>query len=103
MGNPIKRKYDKISVIKDIIEREDIVRQFQTTGFLDRNDAIEKITSLQFTDSDIAIATVAKQAQFGSVDLYWVGNNTIIANMLFQIDFLKAKLAKLEAEEKVNG
>lgn len=100
MSNPIKREYDKMSITKDIIERENIIRQFQTTGFLDRNEAIEKIMSLQLTDADMAIATVAKQTQCGSVDLYQVDNNLIIANIQFQIEILDAKLAKLALEEK---
>lgn len=103
MSNPIKREYDKLSLTKDIIEREKIVYQFQTTGFLDRNDAIEKIKSIQFTDIELATATVAKQVQFGSIDLYQADNKLIITNVLFQIDFLKAKLAKLELEDKENG
>lgn len=103
MSNPIKRKYDKLSLAKDIVERENIVYQFQTTGFLDRNNAIEKIKSIQITDVELATATVAKQVQFGSVDLYQADNNLIITNMQFQIDFLKAKLAKLESEDKANG
>ncbi|MBE6808983.1 MAG: hypothetical protein E7524_05870 [Ruminococcaceae bacterium] len=103
MSNPIKREYDKMSITKDIIERENIIRRFQTTGFFDRNKAIEKILSLQYTDADMAFATVAKQTQFGGVDLYQADNNLIVANIQFQIDILKAKLAKLELEEKVNG
>lgn len=103
MSNPIKREYDKLSLTKDIIERENIVYQFQTTGFLDRNYAIEKIKSIQFTDIELATATVAKQVQFGSVDLYQADNNLIVANIQFQIDFLKTKLVKLELEEKENG
>ena len=103
MSNPIKRVYDKISITNDIIERENIIRRFQTTGFLDRNDAIEKILSLQLTDADMAFATVAKQTQCGSVDLYQADNNLIIMNIQFQIEILKAKLAKLELEDKENG
>ena len=103
MSNPIKREYDKISITKDIIERENIIRRFQTTGFLERNEAIEKILSLQHTDVDIAYATVAKQTQYGGVNLYQSDNDLIITNMQFQIDFLKVKLAKLELEEKENG
>lgn len=103
MSNLIKREYDKMSIAKDIVERERIVHQFQTTGFLDRNDAIEKIISLQITDADMAIATVAKQTQCGSVDLYQADNSLIIVNMQFQIDFLKAELAKLELEDKDDG
>ena len=103
MSNPIKKEYDKMSIAKDIIERENIIRQFQTIGFLDRKEAIEKILSLQHTDADMVVATVAKQNQYGRVDLYQVDNYTIITNIKFQIDFLKAKLAKLEVEEKENG
>ncbi len=103
MSNLIKREYDKLSVVNDIVERENIVYQFQTTGFLDRNDAIERIKAIQFTDIELATATVAKQVQFGSVDLYQADNRLIITNIQFQIDFLKAKLAKLELKEKENG
>ena len=103
MSNTKKREYDKLSLTKDIIERENIVYQFQTTGFLDRNDAIEKITALQITDAELALATKAKQEASGSVSLYQVDDNLIITNIQFQIDFLKAKLAKLESEDKANG
>ena len=103
MSNPIKKEYDKLSLTKDIIEREKIVYQFQTTGFLDRNDAIEKINSIQITDIELATATAVKQVQFGSIDLYQADDNLIIANIQFQIDFLKAKLAKLELEDTENG
>jgi len=103
MSNPIKREYDKMSVTRDIVERENIIRQFQTTGFLDRNDAIKKITSLQLTDSELSLATKAKQKASGSVNLYQIDDNLIVLNMQFQIDFLKAKLAKLELEDKANG
>ena len=103
MSNPIKREYDKLSLTKDIIERENIVYQFQTTGFLDRNDAIEKIKTTQLTDADLALATITKQAIRRSVDLHQADDNLIIANMQFQIDFLKAKLAKLELEDTENG
>lgn len=103
MSNPIKREYDKLSLAKDIAERENIVYQFQMTGFLDRNEVIKKITSLQLTDAELALVTKAKQKASGSVDLYQVDDNLIISNMRFQIDFLKAKLAKLELEDKANG
>lgn len=100
MDNPIKREYDKMSITKDIIERENIVHLFETTGFLDRNEAINKITSLQFTDEELVKATAVQQVKNGSVDLYQVDNYTIVTNIQFQIDFLKAKLAKIEKEEK---
>ena len=103
MSNPLKREYDKLSIAKDIVEREKIIYRFLTTGFLDRNDAIEKIKTTQLTDADLALATMTRQAASGSVDLHKADDNLIIANMQFQIDFLKAKLAKLELEDKANG
>ena len=103
MSNPIKREYDKLSLAKDIAERENIVYQFQKTGFLDRNETIKKITSLQLTDAELALATKAKQKASGSVDLYQVDDDLIISNMRFQIDFLKVKLANLESEDNANG
>ena len=63
MSNPIKREYDKLSLAKDIAERENIVYQFQMTGFLDRNEVIKKITSLQLTDAELALATKANKKQ----------------------------------------
>lgn len=103
MSNQIKKENDKMSITKDIIERENIIRQFQNNGLIDRNKAIQKIMSLQLTDADMAIATVAKQTQCGSVDLYKADNKLIIMNIQFQIDILKAKLTKLALEDKENG
>ncbi|MCH5323999.1 MAG: hypothetical protein J1E39_02190 [Eubacterium sp.] len=103
MSNPIKREFDKASLIKDITDRENIIRRFQTTGYLDRDDAIKKIETKIFTDAELTLATAAKQAQNGSVNLHQADNNLIITNMQFQVDFLNVKLAKLELEEKQNG
>ncbi len=103
MSNPIKKELDRISIANDISEREKIIEYFQATGFIDRNDAIGKIKSIQITDRELAKATIAKQIQCGTVDLYQVDNNVIVTNMQFQIDFLKAKLAKLESEDKDDG
>lgn len=103
MSNPIKKEFDKASLVKDIADRENIIRRFQTTGYLDRYDAIQKIETKIFTDTELTLATAAKQAQSGSVNLRQADNNLIITNLQFQVDFLKAKLAKLELEEKENG
>ena len=103
MSNPIKREFDKASLIKDIADRENITRHFQTTGYLNRDDAIKKIETKIFTDAELTLATAAKQVQSGSVDLRQVDNNLIITNLQFQVDFLKVKLAKLELEERTNG
>ncbi len=43
MGNPIKDLFDKVSLIKDIAERENIICNYQKYCLLDRDDAIKKI------------------------------------------------------------
>ena len=42
MGNSIKKEYNRLSITKDNVERQNIIRQFQITGFPDRNNAIKK-------------------------------------------------------------
>lgn len=99
MDNSIKTECDKLSVVNDINERQNIIRQFETTGFLDRNKAINKITSLQITDTELLTATKLKQVASGSVNLYQADDNTIISNLQFQVDFLILKLGKLNLED----
>lgn len=103
MDNFTKRNFDKFSVAKDIAERQNLIRQFEKTGFLDRNEAINKITSLQITDAELLTATKLKQVASGSVNLYQADDNTIISNLQFQVDFLIAKLGKLNLEDKEYG
>lgn len=100
MDNSIKTECDKLSVVKDINERQNIIRQFETTGFLDRNKAINKITSLQITDTELLTATKLKQVASGSVNLYQADDNTIISNLQFQVNFLISKLGKLNLEDR---
>lgn len=100
MDNSIKTECDKLSGVKDINERQNIIRQFETTGFLDRNKAINKITSLQITDTELLTATKLKQVASGSVNLYQADDNTIISNLQFQVDFLISKLGKLNLEDR---
>lgn len=100
MDNSIKTECDKLSVVNDINERQNIIRQFETTGFLDRNKAINKITSLQITDTELLTATKLKQVASGSVNLYQADDNTIISNLQFQVAFLISKLGKLNLEDR---
>lgn len=100
MDNSTKRNFDKLSVTKDIAERQNIIHKFETTGFLDRNEAINKVTSLQITDAELLTATKLKQVVSGSVNLYQADDNTIISNLQFQVDFLISKLGKLNLEDR---
>ena len=98
MDDSIKKEFNNISVLKDIKERQKIIKTFETTGYIDRNNAINMIKSLQIKDSELVIATMCKQSVCGSVNLYQADNNLIIENLQFQVDFLISKLAKLNYE-----
>lgn len=93
MNNPIKDIFDKESLIKSIAERENIIRKYQETGFLDRNDAIKKIQELRSNDEDIAVVTSVKLATF-SMPFSQSTNDQIIAELAMQRDILRAKLIK---------
>ena len=43
MANSIKNEFDEVSIMKDIKEREEIINNYQSYGFLDKDDAIKKI------------------------------------------------------------
>lgn len=40
MDSQMKKMYDKVTMLKDISEREQIIHNFQSTGYLDRKKAI---------------------------------------------------------------
>lgn len=98
MENELSNCSEKLKIINEISEREKIIEDYNRTGFLDRDYAIAKITSLQLTDTELALATKLKQAASGSVPLHQADNALIIVNMQFQIDFLGSKLVKMELE-----
>ena len=99
MSNPIKDEFDKISLSKDISEINNIIQVFQETGFLDRDNAIDKIKKLRNNDEDIAIVTAAKLLSY-SIPFEQTSNTQIVSELFMQRDILQAKLAKKIAEEK---
>lgn len=52
---------EKFIILKDIKEREDIIKTFESTGDLDRNNAIKKVKELQITDSELQKSTIFMQ------------------------------------------
>lgn len=99
MSNPIKDEFDKISLSKDISEINNIIQVFQETGFLDRDNAIDKIKKLRNNDEDIAIVTAAKLLSY-SIPFEQTSNTQIVSELIMQRDILQAKLVKKIAEEK---
>lgn len=80
-----------VQLIHDISERERIISTYRTTGYLDRNQAIEKIKELRMTDKEVATVTAAQLA-VNSIPFEAASDEKIIGELQMQIDILKAKL-----------
>ena len=89
--NNEKGKNDKVSIAKDIREREEIINKYYSTGILDRQSAIEKIQKLRLTDEHIATAT-AVRLTISSVPFDQVSDEGIISELKMQVTILKEKL-----------
>ncbi len=98
MSNPIKNKFDKTSLIKDISERDRIISNYEKYGSLDRNEAIKKIQELRTKDKDIAAATAVNLA-VSSTPFSQSTNGQIVGELVMQRDILQGKLIKIQAEE----
>ena len=93
MNEQIKRAYDTASILKDINDREQMIRNYQISGHLDRNTAIEKIQELRQTDEDVAVATTARLA-INSTPFVQIPDQGIIAELQMQVNILVAKLPR---------
>ena len=92
MGNSLKEIFDKSSMMKDITDRVEIIQNYQNTGYLDRNKAIQMIKELRLTDNDVCKATVAGIAVGGSVPFDQISDQGIINELKMQVAVLTAKL-----------
>lgn len=97
MKNPIINGWDRLSLEKDIIERDRIIEQYKLFGYLDRADAIDKIKELRATDLEVATVTAAKLAK-GSIPFEQCPNDQIISELILQRNILKTKLSEKIAE-----
>lgn len=99
MSNSIKDIFDIESLSKDIAERENIMQNYRTTGYLDRNHAIKMIQELRINDGDVAAVTSAKLAT-SFIPFSQSTNDQIVAELAMQRDILRAKLIKKQMEDK---
>lgn len=98
MSNLNKESFDIASLIKDIAERDDIIRNYQLYGLLDRDNAIKKILELRISDNDVTTITSVKLS-VSSTPFNQSINDQIVAELAMQRDILRAKLTKKQAEE----
>lgn len=95
MDNSMKEIYDKATLLKDIEERKQIIREYQLTGHLDREKAIVKIKELRLTDEDVAKVTTTRLA-VSSTPFSQASDNMIVAELQMQVDILTAKVLQRE-------
>lgn len=93
MNNSIQEIYDKATLLKDIEERKQIIHEYQHTGQLDREKAIEKIKELRVTDEDVAKVTTTRLA-VSSTPFSQASDKGIVAELQMQMAVLIAKLQR---------
>lgn len=91
MDNQLKQAYDIASLEKDIADRKCIIDKFYRTGWIDRNDAIQKIQELRLKDNEVAAATISALA-VSSTPFDNADNESIVAELKMQIEILYKEL-----------
>lgn len=97
MSNFIKDAFDKASIINDIQERENVIREFRLYGILNREHAISKIIELRAKDKEVHTAYTLSLSP-NSKPLSEFPNTIIINELEYQVAILKVKLASKEME-----
>ncbi|RGF40504.1 hypothetical protein DW050_05740 [Ruminococcus sp. AF42-10] len=95
MSNLNKKSFDNASLIKNITERDNIIRNYQLYGLLDRDDAIKKIMELRRSDNDVATVT-SINLSVSSIPFNQSTNDQIVGELAMQKDILEAKLSALQ-------
>lgn len=98
LANSIKNEFDEVSIMKDIKEREEIINNYQSYGFLDKDDAIKKIQLLRISDEDIAAVTVLRFST-SSTPFSLATNDQIVGELVMQKNILCEKLIKKQMED----
>lgn len=95
MSNLNQKSFDNASLIKDITERDNIIRNYQLYGLLDRDDAIKKIMELRRSDNDVATVP-SINLSVSSIPFNQSTNDQIVGELAMQKDILEAKLSALQ-------
>ena len=85
---------DKLFIEKDILERKQIIQEYNTTGFLDRNNAISKIIDLRERDGQVALIYCVSLPR-EPVLLEQLTNKGLIDELEKQITVLEAELLNI--------
>lgn len=86
----MKNDFEQIQLLKDINERNEIVKKYLSTGFLDRENAISKIMKLRLQDKNVAEITTIKLAQ-NATPFSMATNEQIVEELKMQVGILESK------------
>ncbi len=89
MGNTL---YDKLKLLHDIEERQEIVNRYQRHSFIDRNHVIQKILELRSLDKEVNAVALTEQTVYPGLPLPDCPNIVLINELQKQIAILQAKL-----------
>lgn len=82
---------DKVKILNDIKERENIINSYNTFGCLDRENAIHKIQELRIKDSQVGQVTLIKLAHY-TIPFEQASDSQIINELMMQVDILRSEL-----------
>lgn len=82
---------DKVKILNDIKERENIINSYNTFGCLDRENAIHKIQELRIKDSQVGQVTAIKLAQH-TIPFEQASDSQIVIELMMQVDILRSEL-----------
>lgn len=97
MSNSVKDAFDEVSLINDIQERENIIREFKLYGIFNREYAISKIVELRAKDQEVHTAYILSLSP-NSKPLNEFPNAVIINELEHQAAILTLKLVNKEME-----
>ena len=82
---------DKVKILNDIKERENIINSYNTFGCLDRENAIHKIQELRIKDSQVGQVTAIKLVQH-TIPFEQASDSQIVNELMMQVGILKSEL-----------
>lgn len=82
---------EKVKILNDIKERENIINSYNTFGCLDRENAIHKIQELRIKDSQVGQVTAIKLVQH-TIPFEQASDSQIVNELMMQVGILKSEL-----------
>ena len=76
---------------RDILERSKIIEGYRHSGMLDREDAINKIRSMRFKDSNVSVISSVNMIN-NAIPFTIATNEQLVNELQMQVDILRGEL-----------